>query len=134
MVCLFQAKAADGGFTSFTERIDAKRPAGGKSFFDHFSQATLFFNSQSDAEKNHIVNALTFELGNVTIAAIRERMLGILSLVDKTLAKRVADGLGMQVPKKPEQPINQSIPADGKVADYQPLKVQPSTAVSAIRN
>jgi catalase len=130
--CPFQAKVADGGFTSHMERIDGKKIRGrSKSFFDHFSQATLFYNSQNEAEKNHIVNALTFELGNINIPAIRERMVGILTMVDKTLARRVADGLGIPVPKKPEQPINHSIPADGKVADYQPKNVTSSIASSA---
>jgi catalase len=36
-----------------------------RSFFDHFSQAALFFHSQSTPEQMHIVNALRFELGKV---------------------------------------------------------------------
>ncbi len=129
--CPFQAKAAEGGFTSYMERIDSKKVrARSKSFFDHFSQATLFYNSQSAAEQSHIVNALRFELSMVTIPAIRERMLGILSMVDKTLAKQVADGLGMKVPTKPEQPINHSIPADGKPAAFQPIKVTSAVETS----
>ena len=63
--CPFQAKAMEGGFTSYAERIDAKKVrARSKSFFDHFSQARLFYMSQSDPEKNHLVNALSFELGH----------------------------------------------------------------------
>ena len=70
-----QAKAVEGGFTSYAERIDAKKVrARSKSFFDHFSQARLFYMSQSDAEKNHIVNALSFELGNCDTEAIRVRV------------------------------------------------------------
>lgn len=81
-----QAKASEGGFTSYPE-IDARKVrARSKSFFDHFSQARLFFNSQSDPEKNHIVDALSFELGKVKTVEIRERMLGILSMIDKDLA------------------------------------------------
>src|ERR1700744_147781 len=111
--CPFQARAAEGGFTSYMERIDSKKIRGrSKSFFDHFSQAALFFHRQSVVEQNHIINALRFELGNVTIPAIRERMVGILSMVDKALAQSVANGLGIALPKKPEQPINHSIPAD----------------------
>ncbi len=122
--CPYQAKAAEGGFTSHEERIDSRKVRNrSKSFFDHFSQATLFFNSQSPVEQDHIVNALRFELSKVTRPAIRERMVGILTLVDKTLAKKVADKLGMPVPK-PEQPINHSIPADGNPAAYQPTKVK----------
>jgi catalase len=38
-----QAKASEGGFVSYNERIDAKKiRARSRSFFDHFSQARLF--------------------------------------------------------------------------------------------
>jgi len=125
--CPFQAKAVDGGFTSFQERIDAKKiRERSRSFFDHFSQATLFFNSQSEHEKNHIINALTFELGKLESNAIRERMLGILTQVDKNLASKVADGLGMPVPKQPIYPINHSVPADGIQKNYEPVKMKQS--------
>jgi catalase len=56
-----QVKEAEGGFVSYRERIEARKERmRNKSFFDHFSQARLFFNSQSDPEKNHIVDALNF--------------------------------------------------------------------------
>ena len=122
--CPFQAKANEGGFTSYVERIDSKKiRARSQSFFDHFSQASLFYNSQSDAEKDHIRDALRFELGKVETVAIRQRMLGILSQIDKDLAFQVAYGLGLNVPE-PEQPINHSIPADGNPGDYQPVYVK----------
>jgi len=125
--CPFQAKSVEGGFTSFHERIDAKKIRGrSRSFFDHFSQATLFFNSQSEYEKNHIINALTFELGKLQSNVIRERMLGILTQVDKSLAANVADGLGMPLPKKPSYPINHSVPADGIQKNYEPVKMNQS--------
>ena len=120
-----QVKAADGGFTSYQERVDAKKVrTRSKSFFDHFSQARLFFNSQSTPEKNHLIDALSFELGKVKTVAIRQRMVGVLSLVDKGLAAEVAYALGLSVPKEPEQPINHSIPADGDPQDYQPLQIE----------
>ncbi len=125
--CPFQAKAAEGGFTSYQERIDAKKiRERSKSFFDHFSQATLFFNSQSAPEKDHIINALTFELGKLERDSIRERMLGILTQVDKTLAAAVADGLGMPVPKQPMYPINHGVPADAIQKNYEPVKMKQS--------
>jgi catalase len=120
--CPFQVKMKDGGFTSYAERIDAKKVRErSRSFFDHFSQATLFFNSMSEPEKEHIVDALRFELGMVQTPAIRERMIGILSQIDKGLAHEVAYGLGLQVPPAPQQPINHSVPADGDPAAYQPV-------------
>ncbi|RZL97166.1 MAG: catalase, partial [Pedobacter sp.] len=93
--CPFQAKMSEGGFTSHAERIDAKKiRERSESFFDHFSQATLFFNSQSVPEKDHIVQALSFELGKVETIAIRKRMLRNLTFVDKGLAAQVAYNLG----------------------------------------
>lgn len=122
--CPFQAKSSEGGFVSYNERIDARKVrARSQSFFDHFSQATLFYNSQSEAEKNHIVDALRFELGKLQSEAIRVRIVGMLTEVDKTLAASVAKGLGIPVPAMPEQPMNQSIPADGDPSKFQPRKV-----------
>lgn len=129
--CPFQAKAAEGGFVSYNERIDAKKiRARSTSFFDHFSQATLFFQSQSEAEKNHIIEALQFELGKLETPAIQERMLVLLAQVDEILVARVARGLGISV-EKMTQPLNQSIPADGDPADFQPLEVVPALQSSA---
>lgn len=123
--CPFQAKQAEGGFSSFAERIDAEKVrARSQSFFDHFSQATLFYNSQSESEKAHLTNALQFELSKVEIPAIRERMVGLLTQVDKTLAANVADALGLKVPAGPVMPMNHSIPADGNPKNFQPIKVQ----------
>ena len=43
-------------------------------FADHYTQATLFWNSQTPVEKTHIINAFRFELSKVQTPAIRERM------------------------------------------------------------
>jgi catalase len=122
--CPFQAGMEIGGFTSYAERIDASKVrARSSSFFDHFSQATLFYRSQSEPERDHIVRALRFELGKVETPAIRERMLGLLNQVDETLATRVAEGLGLQVPAKLDKPLNMSVPADGDPKKFQPRHV-----------
>ncbi|WP_221391133.1 catalase [Dyadobacter sp. NIV53] len=127
-----QAKTSEGGYASYNERIDARKiRARSKSFFDHFSQARLFFNSQSEPEKNHIVDALSFELGKVQKIAIRERMLGLLSMIDKNLAAEVAFALGLHVPQNPEQPVNHSISADANSADYEPVQFESSLKSSA---
>lgn len=123
--CPFQAKWAEAGFASYAEKIDAKKIRGrSQSFFDHFSQATLFYNSQSDAEKRHIISALSFELGKVQVDAIRSRMVGLLTQVDKHLAESVAKNLGIAVPKKLEEPVNHSFGADVDPKKCQPIKVK----------
>ncbi|MES3017913.1 MAG: catalase HPII [Bacteroidota bacterium] len=117
-----QVKASDGGFVSHNERIDARKiRTRSKSFLDHFSQARLFFQSQSAPEKQHIIDALSFELGKVKTIAIRERMLGVLHQIDPQLAAPVASHLGLTVPKDPSQ-LNFSIPADAIPADFESVK------------
>ncbi|MEP6504743.1 MAG: catalase-related domain-containing protein, partial [Betaproteobacteria bacterium] len=69
-----------------------------EKFADHFSQATLFWNSQTPTERNHIVAAYRFELTRVQTPAIRARVVSLLRNVDEGLAQRVADGLGMDLP------------------------------------
>ncbi len=129
--CPYQAMMSEGGFHSHEERIDANKVrARSKSFHDHFSQATLFYNSQSEIEKTHIVNAFSFELGKLETDAIRERMVGNLTQVDKSLAKRIADNLGMPVPK-PAAMMNQSFGADTNPKSVQPTKVRSSLDKSA---
>jgi catalase len=130
--CPFQAAMAQGGFSSFAERIDAKKiRERSKSFMDHFSQARLFFNSQSDPEKDHIIDALRFELGKVETPAIRERMIGILAHIDKRLASAVAYGLGLPVREIPLEELNHSIPADGDPKHYQSVNGKSSIDRSA---
>jgi len=133
-----QAKAAEGGFTSYQERIDAKKiRARSDSFRDHFSQATLFFNSQSEPEQNHIIDALRFELSKVELEEIRTRMLGLLSQIDATLVSKVAEGLGMPVPAKPEMPMNFSHGADADPVQNESVKgkssIKKSEALSMAR-
>jgi catalase len=114
-----QAKVAEGGFSSYEERIDARKVrARSKSFMDFFSQATLFYNSQSEPEQNHMRDALRFELGKLQTPVIRERMVGLLTKVSSKLAAEVAEGLGMAVPE-PKEPLNHSYGADANPADYQ---------------
>lgn len=125
-----QVKASDGGFTSHTERIDAKKiRARSRSFFDHFSQAKLFYRSQSKPEQSHIINALSFELGKVKTIAIRARMLSVLQQIDTDLAKQVAANLGLTLSGKPQQ-LNFSVPADGDPKDFQPIQKEPAVANS----
>ena len=124
--CPMQAKADMGGFISYAEKIDApKVRARSEKFFDHFSQAALFWNSQSHPEKAHIVQALRFELGKVEVPAIRERMVGLLAQVDKTLLGSWHKDLGLTVPAKVDGPLNMSVPADGNVKQFQPQRLAP---------
>ncbi len=97
--CPFQA-GAQQGFVSVPARIQAKEEQGKvrakpEKFADHYTQATLFFESQSAVEQAHIAAAFRFELSKVTVPAIRERMISSLRNASEALAAQVAEGLGM---------------------------------------
>ena len=97
--CPFQAGAAQG-FVTVPARLQAdaaqdKVRAKPEKFADHFTQATLFYESQTPVEQAHIAAAFRFELSKVTVAAIRERTVAMLRNASEDLAQQVADGLGM---------------------------------------
>ena len=100
--CPMQRPWEQGGFVSYPQPMEGEKiRVRSETFADHFSQAALFWRSQSNWEQDHIVAAFCFELGKLEVAAVRERMVSVLTQVDKKLAQRVADGLGMAVPASP---------------------------------
>ena len=93
------ALAEEGGYVQTPRRIDGDvvraNPA---SFDDHFSQATMFYQSLTTVEQAHIVEAFTFELGKCYEQSIKERELEVLAKVDADLCAQVASGLGLPAP------------------------------------
>jgi len=102
------------GFRSFAS-VEAgdKGRVRAEAFADHYSQARLFFRSQSEIEQAHIASALVFELSKVEHPHVREAIVGHLRHVDESLARRVADGLGLDdLPAAP--------PPTAPVQDHEP--------------
>ncbi|MEO5660060.1 MAG: catalase [Polaromonas sp.] len=95
----FRVDGAVEGLQSHPHPVDSSKiRRRAPSFDDHYSQATLFWNSQSAAEKDHIVAAFRFELSRVDVPEIRQRMVDNLAHVDRKLAARVAATLGINAP------------------------------------
>jgi len=89
-----------------------------ESFADHYSQARLFYRSQDEHEQAHIASAFVFELSKVGLLdQVPPRMVANLRNVDGDLAKRVAAGLGIDLPKKAKAAI-------------EPIDMPPSDALS----
>ncbi|WP_438999328.1 catalase [Variovorax beijingensis] len=96
--CPFQA-GASAGFMTFPQRVEQDKVRGKpEKFADHYTQATLFFESQTPTEQAHIAAAFRFELSKCTVPAVRERMVASLVNASPLLAQQVADGLGIPVP------------------------------------
>ncbi len=92
------------GFTTAEGRAEEDEQGGKlrirpESFADHYSQARMFFRSLAAPEQAHLASALVFELSKVGLEHVRTRTLSNLVNVDADLAKRVADGLAMPLPK-----------------------------------
>jgi catalase len=85
------------GFHSAAVRGDdgVKGRIRAESFADHYSQARLFYRSQTKFEQAHLASAIVFELSKVETAHVREAIVGHLRHIDDELAQRVADGLGL---------------------------------------
>jgi catalase len=125
--CPFQAGKM--GFMSFAEKLEPethKVRGNPDKFADHYTQATLFFNSQTETEQKHIVNAFRFELSRVQTPAVRERMVSGLRNVDEELAQKVADGLGMRkLPKAMPKALQTNIRPEVKRSPALSLGARP---------
>ncbi len=109
--CPFQAGAK--GFVSFPQPTQEDKLRGKpEKFADHYTQATLFYDSQTDVERAHIAAAFRFELSKLGVAAIRERMVASLVNVSAELAATVAVGLGMDVPPAMPRALPHPVPAE----------------------
>jgi len=110
--CPGLASIDEGAYRHYTERVDGRTiRARSESFKGFYSQATLFWNSMSDWEQDHIVEAFSFELGKVRRRDSRERVLGELAHVDHELTTRVATNLGLEAPPEAEPKHGRSSPA-----------------------
>ena len=95
----FRADGGQQGFQSIEDELDSpKVRRRSPGFDDHFSQATLFWNSQGAAEKEQIIAAFQYELSRVETPAIRQRVVDNLAHVDARLARKVAEPLGIGAP------------------------------------
>jgi len=113
----FRTLEAQTGETEQGEKLRVRADL----FADHYSQARLFWLSQTDSERAHIASSFVFELSKVALGHVPPRMIGNLLNVDKDLAQRVADGLGMDLPA-----INP--------AAREPVDLDPSPALSIQKN
>jgi catalase len=139
------AHTGDGAYTHSPRDVTGAkiklRPA---SFDDHFSQATLFYRSLSDVERDHLVGAFSFELGKCVSAGIHQRMVANLANVDADLASRVAAHLGLDAPSgSPVEPavlspalsLDRGAPdaVNGRIVAVLVAEATPNRVVSAWR-
>jgi catalase len=123
--CPFLAGAEDGGYIQVPRMVEGPKVRD-RSPDDEYAQATLFWNSMTEIEQDHIVDAYTFELGHVEVPAVVERMVLRLALVDVELARRVCVGLGLPAPQVPAAAVT-DMSTDGDTAQ-ETVPVQDASA------
>jgi catalase len=103
---------AEGGYAHYQEKVEGRKiRARSESFKDHFSQATLFWNSMSTAEKKHIIDAFRFELGKVKSKAVRQNVVNMFANVDLDMTKAFAKAIDVVVPTAGTTNTSKSSPA-----------------------
>ena len=128
------ATKEEGGYIDYAEKMaGVKARMRSSKFKEHKNQAELFYNSMSEPEKSHILNALGFELDHCDDPIVYERMTTRLAEIDLDLAKAVADMVGGDSSK-----LEQSRPKHNKKAkglsqlEYAPEKPTIATRMVAI--
>jgi catalase len=93
------AMGGEGAYHHYTEKVEGRKiRLRSQSFADHYSQATLFYNSLAEWEKEHLRDAFRFELGKCEELEVRQRVVANLNHVDHGLAVSVAEGIGVVPP------------------------------------
>ncbi|OCA88737.1 catalase [Pseudobacillus wudalianchiensis] len=93
------ASEAEGGYVHYQEKVEGRKVRQrSDSFKDHYSQAKLFWNSMTDIEKEHIIEAFHFEVGKVKSKEVRQQVVEVFAHVDEELAAAIAAGVGAEVP------------------------------------
>lgn len=106
------ASVEEGGYASYQEKVEGvKIRARSESFADHFSQATLFWNSMSPPEKMHIIEAFSFELGKVKSESVKQQVVDMFANVSQELTTAFAVNIGANPPKGGGSTITKSSPA-----------------------
>ncbi|MCM3757600.1 catalase [Sporosarcina aquimarina] len=101
-----------GGYEHYQEKVEGHViRAGSPSFDDHFSQARLFWNSMAPYEKQHIIDAFSFEVGKVQSQSVRQQVVDMFCHVDSGLSAAIANAVGVKPPECTPADTTASSPA-----------------------
>ncbi|MBP3952653.1 catalase [Bacillus suaedae] len=120
---------AEGGYKHYQEKMEGhKVRARSQSFEDHFSQATLFWNSMSETEKGHIIQAFSFELGKVKSKSVQQQVVDMFGHVSNRLATTVAEAIGATPPQVEDSGVTKASAALSQLN----TKMKPATRKVAV--
>ena len=100
----------EGGYEHYQEKVEGhKIQKRSESFKDYYSQAKLYLNSLTQPEFDHTVDGFSFEIGMCNSVMVKQKAVNQLNKVDRTLAERVAENVGVEVPN-----INEEVKSDAQ--------------------
>jgi len=108
----FTVPPEEGGYESYPKKVDGHViRARSDSFKDYFSQIRIFWNSITPVEKQHTIEAFSYQLGKVKSESVRQQNVNLLVNVDKELATIVANNIGVNPPSGTHVPVSTSYPS-----------------------
>ena len=101
-----------GGYAHYPQKVEGHvTRARSESFNDFFTQTRIFWNSLTPIEKQHTIEALSYQLGRVQSESVRQQNVNILVKVDREMACIVADNIGVEHPSGTNVPVSTSYPS-----------------------
>lgn len=95
----YPVNESEGGYAHYQEKVDGQKTrARSDSFKDHFSQASLFWSSMSEPEKQHIIDAFSYEVGRVKHKEVKQRVVDMFANVDVEMTRSFAIKVGATPP------------------------------------
>ncbi|KAF2820712.1 catalase-domain-containing protein [Ophiobolus disseminans] len=123
------AKAEEGGYVDFAAKVAGiKARTQSKKFREHKNQAELFYNSLSEPEKMHAMNAFAFELDHCDEPIVYNRICERLCEIDLELAQKVSEMVGGDIPSEQTRPKHNK-----KAKGLSQLEYMPATPTIATR-
>ncbi|AOV06699.1 catalase [Sporosarcina ureilytica] len=102
----------EGGYKHYPTKVEGHvtREVPEK-FYDYFTQPRIFWNSLTSIEKQHMIEALSYQIGSCESESVRQQNVDLLVNVDKEMATIVADNVGVNRPTGDHVPVSTSYPS-----------------------
>lgn len=102
----------DGGYQHYPQKVEGEvtRERSPK-LDDYYTQPRIFWNSLSRIEKQHMIEALNYQIGSVKSESVRQQCVDMLVNVDREMAIIVADNIGVRRPTGNNVEVSTSYPS-----------------------
>lgn len=108
----YETPVEQGGYEHYPKKVEGHViRARSESFNDYFTQPRIFWNSLTLVEKQHTIEAFSYQLGKVRSESVRQQNVNLLVNIDNDLANIVADNIGVDRPSGTHVPVSTRYPS-----------------------